>query len=66
MRIPRLDTPDYFWDSDEFEPTYQTLSKYLDVSNRVDILNRRLDIIRELLDMLNDQLNNQHASKLEV
>mmetsp|Transcript_6206 Transcript_6206/g.19760 ORF Transcript_6206/g.19760 Transcript_6206/m.19760 type:complete len:406 (+) Transcript_6206:38-1255(+) len=60
-----LDTPEYFWDSDAFEHVWENVSKYLDVSNRVDVLNRRLDIIRELLDMLNDQLTNQHASKLE-
>jgi uncharacterized Rmd1/YagE family protein len=38
---------------------------YLDLSVRVDVLNTRLDIIRELLDMLNSQLETQHSIRLE-
>lgn len=43
-----LDEPDFFWEDDEFEPLYKRTLKYLDVANRVKILNKRLDILREL------------------
>lgn len=43
-----LDEPDFFWEDDEFEPLYKRMLKYLDVANRVKILNKRLDILREL------------------
>eukprot|EP00744_Colponema_vietnamica_P018464 GILI01026062.1.p1 GENE.GILI01026062.1~~GILI01026062.1.p1 ORF type:complete len:361 (-),score=70.57 GILI01026062.1:36-1118(-) len=60
-----LDTPDFFWERDEWEFVYKRARKYLDLNNRVEVLNKRLDIIKELYDMLNDELHNQHASKLE-
>lgn len=43
-----LDEPDFFWEDDEYEPLYKRMVKYLDVNNRVKILNKRLDILREL------------------
>eukprot|EP00357_Protocruzia_adherens_P034407 CAMPEP_0115023262 /NCGR_PEP_ID=MMETSP0216-20121206/32253_1 /TAXON_ID=223996 /ORGANISM="Protocruzia adherens, Strain Boccale" /LENGTH=331 /DNA_ID=CAMNT_0002396527 /DNA_START=40 /DNA_END=1035 /DNA_ORIENTATION=- len=60
-----LDTPDCFWDQDEWESSYTMTRKYLDINKRVEILNSRLDIIKELYDMLNTELQNQHGSKLE-
>ena len=43
-----LDEPDFFWESDTYAPLYTRMVKYLDVSNRVKILNKRLDLLREL------------------
>ena len=43
-----LDEPDFFWEDDEYEPLYKKVMKYLSVDNRVQILNTRLDILREL------------------
>ncbi|GLD92527.1 hypothetical protein PINS_up001086 [Pythium insidiosum] len=60
-----LDEPDFFWEDDEYEPLYKKMMKYLDVDNRVAILNTRLDILRELLDVLSQQLAHQHDTKLE-
>ncbi|RHY52966.1 hypothetical protein DYB26_005856 [Aphanomyces astaci] len=60
-----LDDPDFFWDDDEYQPLYKKMMKYLDVDNRVHILNTRLDILRELLDVLSQQLARQHDTKLE-
>ncbi|CAN0052855.1 unnamed protein product [Phaeothamnion confervicola] len=50
-----LDTPEFFWEADRWEPHYQRLCKYLDIPVRVEVLNQRLDILRELLDVLNNQ-----------
>jgi uncharacterized Rmd1/YagE family protein len=44
---------------------YDRLFGYLELGKRVDLLNKRLDIMKELFDMLNDQLENFHAHKLE-
>ncbi|CAK4070492.1 unnamed protein product [Aphanomyces euteiches] len=60
-----LDDPDFFWEDDEYQPLYKKMMKYLDVDNRVQILNTRLDILRELLDVLSQQLARQHDTKLE-
>ncbi|KAI9921292.1 hypothetical protein PsorP6_001120 [Peronosclerospora sorghi] len=61
-----LDEPDFFWEDDEYEPLYKKVMKYLSVDNRVQILNTRLDILRELLDVLSQQLAHQHDTKLEM
>lgn len=60
-----LDTPEFFWEYPEVEPYYRAIVNYLDVAPRVDVLNKRLDIVRELLEMLGNQLNHQHSSALE-
>ncbi|MBX9923347.1 MAG: RMD1 family protein [Rhabdochlamydiaceae bacterium] len=60
-----LDTPEFFWDYPELEPFYRKSAHYLDVGKRVDILNKRLAIIHELLEILSAELNHQHSSRLE-
>ena len=73
-----LDEPDFFWENDEWEPLYSKMMRYLDVANRVAVLNARLDVLRELcvemhrsllicirLDVLSQQLENRHAAHLE-
>ena len=60
-----LETPEFFWESDEWEPTYVKARKYLNIGKRLDVLQQRLDVVRELLDMLANALDNQHANRLE-
>lgn len=60
-----LDTPDIFWDNDDFADHYDHCRRYLEIPKRVDILNQRLDIIKDLYDMLNNELTIQHGYKLE-
>lgn len=60
-----LDTPGFFWDHPEYDPIYMMTIKDLDLKSRTTVLNTRLDIIRELFDVLQDALNNRHATMLE-
>jgi uncharacterized Rmd1/YagE family protein len=60
-----LDLPDYFWDHSELEPLYTLIATHLDLETRVEVLNRRLDIIHDLFEVLGNELNHQHASRLE-
>jgi uncharacterized Rmd1/YagE family protein len=60
-----LDTPEFFWEYPELDPMYRSTVNYLDVFTRVDVLNKRLNIVNELLEMLGNQLNHQHSSTLE-
>ncbi len=61
-----LDTPDFFWhDGQLFENDYQMVMGYLEMSGRTVVLNKRLDMLRELLDVLQQQMENAHAVKLE-
>nr|CCA16505.1 conserved hypothetical protein [Albugo laibachii Nc14] len=60
-----LDEPDYFWEDDKHEPLYKNMVQYLEVRARVKILNMRLDILRDLVDVLNQVLTQQHGATLE-
>eukprot|EP01054_Gregarina_sp_Poly1_P005349 Gregarina_sp_Poly_1__5348@NODE_2826_length_1669_cov_70_704744_g1782_i0_p1_GENE_NODE_2826_length_1669_cov_70_704744_g1782_i0NODE_2826_length_1669_cov_70_704744_g1782_i0_p1_ORF_typecomplete_len182_score21_93DUF155/PF02582_14/8_8e45DUF155/PF02582_14/5_9e03_NODE_2826_length_1669_cov_70_704744_g1782_i067612 len=60
-----LDTPDVFWEFDEFADHYTSCRSYLEIPKRVEILNQRLDIMKDLYDMLNQELTIQHGYKLE-
>ena len=60
-----LDTPEVFWDNDEHEPVFRYACKYLEIPRRIEVVNTRLDVIRELLDVLMAQVDHQHASYLE-
>lgn len=60
-----LDEPEFFWEYPEHHPVYRDVTKSLDITTRIDVLNSRLAIVSELLQMLSDQLNHQHSSTLE-
>jgi uncharacterized Rmd1/YagE family protein len=60
-----LDEPEFFWEYPEHHIIYRDVSKCLDISPRIEVLNNRLTIVSELLRILNDQLNHHHSSILE-
>ncbi|CAK0805417.1 unnamed protein product [Prorocentrum cordatum] len=60
-----LDTPDIFWDEDKFEPHYVACRNYMDIDKRVEILNQRLGVLKDLYDLLQNSLNVKHGNKLE-
>lgn len=65
LNFSLLDTPQFFWDYPEVEPLYSMVSRYLDVVSRINVLNRKLETIHELLDMLANEQNHKHSSTLE-
>ncbi len=65
LHVDILDTPEFFWEYSELEPLYAMTANYLDLETRVEVLNQRLDIVRELFEMLGNELNHQHSSRLE-
>ena len=48
---------------DEQEPLYRRVNKYLDIEDRVRILNKRLDIVNDLLDSLSSQLEIRNSHR---
>lgn len=60
-----LDTPEFFWNYPELEPFYRRTAHYLDVSKRIEVLNKRLTVVHELFEILSNELNHQHSSRLE-
>ena len=60
-----LDVPEFFWDHSEVEPLYTMVGNHLDLETRLEVLNQRLDIVHDLFEMLGNELNHQHSSRLE-
>jgi len=65
LHLDVLDTPEFFWEYPELEPVYAVADSYLDIDGRVEVMNHRLDVIHELFEMLGNELNHQHSSRLE-
>ncbi|KAI7851829.1 hypothetical protein BDC45DRAFT_444950 [Circinella umbellata] len=53
-----LDTPEIFWSEPALQPMYNAIRDYLEIPQRVKILNDRLKVISDLLSMLRDHLTN--------
>jgi hypothetical protein len=60
-----LESPEYFWSEGmEFKEPFDKFIQFLEVSKRVDLLNRRLEVITDLFDILNHTLDHSHMGKL--
>ncbi len=60
-----LDTPEFFWEYPELESRYREATRYLDVQARVAVLDKKLQMIHKLFDMLADEQKHKHSSLLE-
>ncbi|KAJ3098491.1 hypothetical protein HK100_005091 [Physocladia obscura] len=58
-----LDTPEIFWSEPELQGLYNAIRTYLEISQRVKLLNKRTGVISDLLDMLSDHL---HGSQMTM
>uniref|UniRef100_A0A0G4GIS2 DUF155 domain-containing protein n=1 Tax=Chromera velia CCMP2878 TaxID=1169474 RepID=A0A0G4GIS2_9ALVE len=58
-----LDIPEILWEFDEWDVLYEKARDYLGVTDRADILNQRLDIIKDLYEILNDELEVQQSHR---
>lgn len=61
-----LDTPEFFWDYPELEPYFRRTVHYLDVIKRVDTLNKRLNVVHDLFEILSSEANHRHTVRLEA
>ncbi len=61
-----LDIPEFFWSRPIYEQLYLVTARYQDVQPRQNTLNRRLDMIHDLYEVLSNDLNCKHSSRLEV
>lgn len=60
-----LETPDLFWDAPQLEYYFNLISRNLEISNRIAVVNKRLDYGHELIEVLRTQLTEQHSTSLE-
>jgi uncharacterized Rmd1/YagE family protein len=60
-----LDAPEFFWDFSELEEVYNRSRKHVEVENRVEVLNKRMEVLSELLSILQEEKSESHSSRLE-
>ena len=60
-----LDTPELFWAEPKWVNLYKATRTYLEINQRVDLLNQRTGVISDLLDMLKDHLTSRQSEILE-
>lgn len=64
---PLLDTPEVFWTApDALQSIYKSLCVYLELDARVSVVNARLNVVEDLLQMLQNTIYARHSQKLEM
>jgi len=58
-------TPDFYWDREHLEPLYHTMCQHLSIPRRTKVINEKLEDCNKLTDVITDELNHKHSSKLE-
>jgi uncharacterized Rmd1/YagE family protein len=60
-----LDAPEFFWDYPELEEVYNQSRKHVEIADRVEVLNKRMEVLSELLSILQQEKSESHSSRLE-
>jgi len=60
-----LDTPEFFFENPALLPLFEATIDYLDVEQRVRVLNSRLDVVGDMFNLLNEEVHAQHGTRLE-
>jgi uncharacterized Rmd1/YagE family protein len=61
-----VDIPELFWSEPALEPFYRSVRQYLEIQQRVDLLNQRVGVLSDLLSMLKDHLESRSSENLEI
>ena len=56
-----LGIPDFFWEEDKYAGEYDLSRQYFEMELRIDIFNKRLDLLKQLVSVVNAQLINVHG-----
>lgn len=60
-----LDTPEYFWQHAELERLHLECANEVELRQRVKILDNRTDVIKDALDLLNNELSSSSSDRVE-
>ncbi|KAL3898117.1 MAG: hypothetical protein SGCHY_002960 [Lobulomycetales sp.] len=56
-----LDTPELFWSEPQLQELYSTVRGYFEIGQRAGLLNKRCEVLTDLMSMMNDH---QHSSQM--
>jgi len=60
-----LDSPELFWTFPDLQPLYDAARSYLEIPQRVDLLNARVEVLQDMLRLLKESVSSRHAERLE-
>jgi len=60
-----LDVPEFFWENPELQSYYTMIAEYLEIRPRIEVINKKLETIQDLLQMIADEQKHTHSSLLE-
>jgi uncharacterized Rmd1/YagE family protein len=50
----------------DLEPLYNACRQYLEIGQRIDLLNARVDVLHDMLNLLKESVNSSHGEHLEA
>lgn len=60
-----LDVPEFFWDSEPtLHPLYAAVREYLEIKQRILVLNERCRVFLDLADILSDSIADSNMSRI--
>jgi uncharacterized Rmd1/YagE family protein len=60
-----LEKPDFFWDYEEFEKSYISVARYQEINSRVDVINKKITVLEDTVDILVEEQRHNHSAFLE-
>lgn len=57
---------EFFWTFPDLEPLYNAARSYLEIGQRVELLNARVDVLQDMLKLLKESVNSSHGERLEA
>jgi len=60
-----LDSPELFWTYPDLKPLYEAARSYLEIPQRIDLLNARVEVLHDMLNLLKESVQSKHAERLE-
>ncbi|KAA1476585.1 DUF155-domain-containing protein [Dentipellis sp. KUC8613] len=60
-----LDSPEVFWTYPDLQPLYDAARSYLEIPQRIGLLNTRVEVLQDMLQLLKESVSSRHAERLE-
>jgi uncharacterized Rmd1/YagE family protein len=60
-----LDSPEVFWTYPDLQPLYDAARSYLEIPQRINLLNTRVEVLQDMLQLLKETVSSRHSERLE-
>jgi uncharacterized Rmd1/YagE family protein len=60
-----LDSPEVFWSYPDLQPLYDAARSYLEIPQRINLLNTRVEVLQDMLQLLKESVLSRHSERLE-